>query len=353
MTMEVRLELDRTLGVYMPGETVKCTWHVTTTEPISFHHLYARCKGEVDTEWQQTQKITIIGRRLILKQYQTLLGSHLGIPKPSGMINIDQPDEWHYKTKIEIHSARNVALGIGKFTFKSQFELPASIPPSLEGNKEAKVVYELKLQSQPNTDLGHRFHFTVAPQLDLSLIFELSNPLMNSEQKTFGIGCMASKPLTATLKIPAASFAPGEKTLVFVDIVNESSTRIVEVRAHLVEMLTFFFGGGETKVNRERTLWTHSFELDEGCVGPKEQQEVFTELYFDPAYKFKFFTDVNFLILAKYFIDVELLPVKIHSKLTFRSQIAIGTTPPMNRLSLNDLVKVVDGDELNNNDGNF
>lgn len=344
--MEVRLDLDRTLGVYFPGDTVTCIWYVTTSKPLTLHHLYTRCKGEVNTEWHPTQKTTITGHRLIFKQYRTLLGSHLGIPNPSGMIDIDQPDDLHYKTKIEIHNASTVAIGAGTFRFKTVFELPLNIPPSFESN-DGRVIYELKLQSQPNYQ-PHRFHFIVAPILDLSPIPELSNPLLDSDEKTFGFGCMSSKPLTATLKVPAAGFAPGESTYVFVDIDNESDTRIIEVKMRLVEVLTYYLGSGDSKINRERVLWTGTCELDGGVIQPSERQEVFTELFFDPQFNFKFFTDVNFLIIAKYFIECEVVPTKYHSKLCFRSQIAIGTVPPENRLNPSDLIKVI-GTELNNN----
>lgn len=344
--MEVSLELDRMLGVYFPGETVRATWRITTKESLTFHHLYARCKGEANTEWHQTQKITHIGHRLIFKQYRTLLGSHLGIPKPSGMIDIDQPDELHYKTQIQIHNASTVAIGAGSYVFKTSFELPSNIPPSFETN-DGRIFYELKLQSQPDHQT-HRFHFTVAPILDLSSIPELGNPLLYTDHKTFGFGCMATKPVTATLKIPAAGFAPGETTLIFLDIDNESTTRIIEVRVRLIECLTYYLGSGETQINRERILWTQNFDLEGGVIEPGEQQEVFTELYFDPKYNFKFFTDVNFLVIAQYFIECELIPTKLHSKLCFRSQIAIGTIPPENRLNTNDLIKI-SGCEVNNN----
>lgn len=345
--MEVRLELDRTFGVYFPGETVRCTWRITIIEPMTLHHLYVRCKGEVNTEHVVTQKITIKGYRLIFKQYQTLLGSHLGIPNPSGLININQPDELHYRTQINIHNAYNVVIGAGTYTFKTNFELPYTIPPSFESN-EGRIVYELKVQSQPDHE-AYRFHFTVGPVVDLANIVELSNPLMNSDLKTFGFGCMPGKALTATVKMPAAGFAPGETTLVFVDVNNETNIRIVDVRIRLIEVLTYYMGKGERNINRERILCTHNLPLDNGSIRPGEQQEVFTELYFDPHFYFKFFTDINFLILAQYFIECEVVPTKYHSKLHFRTPIAIGTIPPENRLDTSDLIKISSDNEMNNN----
>ena len=122
--------------------------------------------------------------------------------------------------------------GLHKFNFSCQ--LPPQLPTSFE-SKYGNIRYQIQVEVERpwKFDIKFSFGFTVIKIFDLNFDRPtLRNPLKSELAKTFFLG-FSSKALHVSAEIPISGFVAGQSVPVKININNESSVDVEEIKVSL------------------------------------------------------------------------------------------------------------------------
>lgn len=123
----------------------------------------------------------------------------------------------------------NIEVPAGIHTYNFVCQLPLPIPYSVEGHHgHVRYKVDANLDIPWAFDLNDEKPFTVVRSDDLKLYPELGLPVEMEEIKVFCCCWCKSEPLIVKVRIPRTGFALGEKIPVNVEIINKSSTAVLE-----------------------------------------------------------------------------------------------------------------------------
>lgn len=88
---------------------------------------------------------------------------------------------------------------------------------------------------------------TILGMVDLNVMPSVTQPVTESNSKTFGFLCCKSGPLSSTVNLQRTGYAPGEAILVSAEVENLSSKTMNKTEAKLVQTIVFHSRSGKTK----------------------------------------------------------------------------------------------------------
>lgn len=123
----------------------------------------------------------------------------------------------------------NIEVPTGIHTYNFVCQLPSAIPYSVEGQHgHVRYKVDANLDIPWAFDLHAELPFTVVRFDDLKLYPELGLPVEMEEIKVFCCCWCKSEPLILKVRLPKTGYALGEKIPVNVEIINKSSTDVLE-----------------------------------------------------------------------------------------------------------------------------
>lgn len=123
----------------------------------------------------------------------------------------------------------NIEVPAGIHTYNFVCHLPKPIPYSVEGQfGHVRYKIDANLDIPWALDLHAKLPFVVVRHDDLKEYPELSLPIESEEVKVFCCCWCKSEPLIIKVRLPRTGYALGEKIPVNVEIINRSSTNVVE-----------------------------------------------------------------------------------------------------------------------------
>jgi hypothetical protein len=123
----------------------------------------------------------------------------------------------------------------GKRTWNFKTDLPFELPSSTT-EKYGSIAYKVVVTFERpwKFNLEHIEEFTVIKPLALSPA--LKNPTEQDIRRTFMTGVLETKPIKATIFLPATGFIPGETINIKVDLVNPTYYDVKHLRVSLIKV---------------------------------------------------------------------------------------------------------------------
>lgn len=222
-----------------------------------------------------------------------------------------------------------VRLAAGSHVYQARFVLPQQLPESHAG-KDGHVRYDVKVHINVpwNFDEKQTTLFYVAPRFDLKRFQHLREQVCIEAKKTFGCYCWESDPLYIYNILPRRGFVPGERVQFTLELNNDSDVSICGAYVKLVEKIVYHARRPSSRTRQcSRILWEHHFTSQNGqLVAFMQNKKCSTDLYFDPAWGFRFLDGCG-IITVEYYIQSEVRASGCYSNLLNSMLIIMGTIP--------------------------
>ena len=99
-------------------------------------------------------------------------------------------------------------------------------------------------------DRKKKEYITILGMVDLNVMPEVTQPITESNSKSFGFCCCKSGPLSSTVNLQRTGYAPGEAILVSAEVENLSNKTMNKTEAKLIQTIVFHSRRGTTKESR-------------------------------------------------------------------------------------------------------
>lgn len=223
----------------------------------------------------------------------------------------------------------------GAYQYNFQAVLPPLLPTSFEA-KHGSIRYLINVVvDRPwKFDLTYKVAFTVLKQLDLN--YEnpaLKIPTKMEIMKTFYCGFCKTSPLFLAASIPMSGFVAGQGVIISVEINNESSIDVENLKISLKKII---FYNSQTPAKRTKEEILNEVEIKCGGVQKRNRKNFDQQLIIPPIPP----SNMNYcrILNVAYEIHVTAKVSGAHQNLTVKLPITIGTVPlqaPMQNLAIN------------------
>lgn len=116
------VEFDKPNRNYLPGDEVKCVWHVRLRDAKAMRSMYVRYKGDAETKWTESRTVQRNGKSHT--EHTTYTGSQSYFDNKQTLFGTREGPE--------------VALPAGEYTYYTSYRLPEDIPQNFEGKSRSK-----------------------------------------------------------------------------------------------------------------------------------------------------------------------------------------------------------------------
>lgn len=217
-----------------------------------------------------------------------------------------------------------IEIAPGTYQYNFQAVLPPMLPTSFEA-KHGSIRYLINavIDRPWKFDLTYKVAFTVIKQLDLNY----ENPALKIPTKmeilnTFYCGLCKTKPLFMSASIPISGYVAGQGIDISLDINNESSIAIDDLKVSLKKII---FYNSQTPVKRTKEEILSEAEIRCGGVQPKNKRKYLQKLIIPPVPP----TNTNYchVLNVLYEVHVTAKVSGMHKNPVIRLPITIGTVP--------------------------
>nr|XP_054748944.1 arrestin domain-containing protein 3-like [Lytechinus pictus] len=237
--------------VYKPGDTIYGEVKIVVSEEKGdIRGIQIKCVGKSYTHWTETEgsgdnqrTVRYTTKHRYFKQEVTLRGV----------------------AKSESNSDR-IKLSAGEHRFPFQFQLPSmSLPAPFEG-QYGYVRYFVKICIDRPWKFDHHAKrlFSIFTVKDLNYEHNVLVPANHQVEKTVCCLCCASGPIILQGQIDKRGYVPGEYIFVSLDLQNNSSRTIVDIKAKLQQKAHFSASNCGRTHHRYVTKKITELKLD-GC----------------------------------------------------------------------------------------
>ena len=109
-------------------------------------------------------------------------------------------------------------------------------------------------------DRKKKEYITILGMVDLNVMPEVTQPVTESNSKSFGFCCCKSGPLSSTVNLQRTGYAPGEAILVSAEVENLSNKTMNKTEAKLIQTIVFHSRRGTTKESKTTVAVKHQRE---------------------------------------------------------------------------------------------
>ena len=185
-----------------------------------------------------------------------------------------------FKEVINLMNEEKV-LEKGVTPYKFNFKIPEDARTSFTGgNGHTKYLAKAMVDIPWGIDGEGSLELFVNSLNDLNDEIETLEKVEAQHEKTFGILCFKSKPVTTNVVINKAGFVSGEVMKISIKVENSSNKLIKEVQLHLIQIVTLHAGTekGDMHTHSEINMIIDSKDLGEVQPGEDEVIEHLMEV---------------------------------------------------------------------------
>lgn len=222
------------------------------------------------------------------------------------------------------NSGNQIEIEAGFYQFNFQAILPPLLPTSFEA-KHGSIRYLINVViDRPwKFDLTYKVAFTVLKQLDLN--YEnpaLKVPTKMEVFKTFYCGFCKTAPLYIAASIPMSGYVAGQLVNVSIEINNESSIDVEDIK---VTLKKFIFYNSQTPSKKTKEEVLTEAEIRSGGVLKRNKGKFDQKLLIPPVPP----SNMNYcrILNVSYEVHVTAKIAGIHKNPVIRLPITIGTVP--------------------------
>ncbi|XP_076649559.1 arrestin domain-containing protein 17-like [Halictus rubicundus] len=241
-----RIEFDRPVAAYQPGELVTGKIIVDLAKDKTVRGLYFVAKGIAIVHWTESSSTTDFDG------------------KSTSTTESYSADQHYFTISADALGTREsnsrVELTEGYHQFPFQFDLPCNIPSSFE-HTYGHIRYTVKAVINRPWKFDHecKAAFTVVSILDLNTHRDKCIGIYDEAQKRFSCCCCSIGSMNITIQVPSSGYVPGQIIGTLVNFVNTTSeVRITKVHTILERALRFHATSKTRTENFEVTSSSYS-----------------------------------------------------------------------------------------------
>ncbi|XP_018333492.1 arrestin domain-containing protein 17 [Agrilus planipennis] len=299
---------DKPQKVFSPGETISGRVKVILDSPKKIRGLEFCCKGLAHTSWSESETVT-------------------GVDGKREQRNVEyRGDEEYFKIKYYLVGGKDQEMELppGEHIYPFVCVLPPVLPSSFEGSK-GYIRYTVKATLDRPWKFDHTTEvaITVISELDLNATPHLKETVTMTLEKYFCCLWCKSGPLLVEVFLPCSGYVPGQTITMNCNVDNASNVDINKITFTLKQKITFrsVFPSRHTHVNQTDIAFkSYSTPI------PAKENRNFVEEIIVPSIPPSNLTNCS-LIDLDYELKVEANVTGLHSNLTSKIPITIGTIP--------------------------
>ncbi|XP_046545836.1 arrestin domain-containing protein 3-like [Haliotis rubra] len=304
-----KIALSNVHGVYFAGQMLQGHVILELNEPVKLKGIRITFRGRAFVHWTEQlmrgpgeSRFREIRHHAAKEEYFDV--SHPLIPRGSG--NNDEKR----------------ILAPGQYTYPFQFELPANLPSSFEG-QHGYLRYWIKVTMEKpwKNDYSTKKVFTVLCPMDLNRepSSGVASPSVKKNKRLCCL-CCRSGPVSAVLSVQQKGFVPGEAIVITGEVNNMSSRKMGGSSVEL-KMTTVFHS-----TTKSRAITQQVGKLKRGPISCGDTDIWDGEKLIIPPLPPSFLLGCS-IIDIKYIIELRVDPVGPAFDLSIPIEILIGTIP--------------------------
>lgn len=308
---DCQIIFDNPYNTYYAGQTVNGRIELNFDSPKKVRGIVVCLKGEGDTSWYEEQsrtnnegkteneRIDLTGQEEYFKIQYYLLGGASG---------------------------GETELPAGQHVYPFTCVLPPTLPSSFEGEfGHVRYTVKVVLDRPWKFDQEIKAAFTVLSPVDLNKTPSTKDPVKRTLEKFFCCFCCKSGPLTVVVSLPQSGYVPGQVVPILAEIDNISNVAISNVHFSFQKIIAYHSQSPRRETKREVVV------LQKMQIGAVEAggSKTFNQPLTLPALPPSNLTNCS-LIDLDYEIQVECVVSGMHTNLTTKIPLTIGTIPLMN-----------------------